>query len=165
MFLAGGAVLAQTPVMNPAVNINIPTVGGQDFYGESFPCPSVAATVSIADPTIVSVTPLSGTFTTGTAQFTIVGLMAGKTVVTITYNVSGSPCMTEQIITPLDITVGGPPPPTIGLANNYSFTLNGLPNYGIAQGSIFDIFGTNLAATSTPLQSVPLSTSLAGVTV
>jgi uncharacterized protein (TIGR03437 family) len=35
--------------------------------------------------------------------------------------------------------------PTIGaLANNYSYTLPGLPNYGIAQGSIFVIFGTNL---------------------
>ncbi|HEY6347394.1 MAG TPA: hypothetical protein VIY49_38390 [Bryobacteraceae bacterium] len=35
--------------------------------------------------------------------------------------------------------------PTISaLANNYSYTLPGLPNYGIAQGSIFVIFGTNL---------------------
>jgi hypothetical protein len=32
--------------------------------------------------------------------------------------------------------------PTVsGLLNNYSYTLPGLPNYGIAQGSIFDIFG------------------------
>jgi trimeric autotransporter adhesin len=35
--------------------------------------------------------------------------------------------------------------PTIGaLSNNYSYTLPGLPNYGIAPGSIFVIFGTNL---------------------
>jgi uncharacterized protein (TIGR03437 family) len=35
--------------------------------------------------------------------------------------------------------------PTISaLANNYSYTLPGLPNYGIAQGSILVIFGTNL---------------------
>jgi uncharacterized protein (TIGR03437 family) len=51
------------------------------------------------------------------------------------------------------------------LANNYSYILQGLPNYGIAQGSIFDIFGTNLSNGNTPLQSVPLSTSLEGVTV
>lgn len=30
-----------------------------------------------------------------------------------------------------------------GLANNYSYISAGLPNYGIAQGSIFDIFGTS----------------------
>jgi len=55
--------------------------------------------------------------------------------------------------------------PVKSLANNYSYVLDGLPNYGIAQGAIFDIFGANLASTSTPLQSAPLKTSLAGVTV
>jgi uncharacterized protein (TIGR03437 family) len=63
-------------------------------------------------------------------------------------------------------TAASAQPPTIsGLENNYSFILAGLPNYGIAQGSIFDIFGTNLAASTTPLQSVPLQTTLNGVTV
>jgi uncharacterized protein (TIGR03437 family) len=52
-----------------------------------------------------------------------------------------------------------------GLLNNYSFTLPGLPNYGIAQGSIFDIFGTNLASTTTPLQNPPLQTTLDGVAI
>jgi uncharacterized protein (TIGR03437 family) len=56
--------------------------------------------------------------------------------------------------------------PTVGgLLNNYSFTLPGLPNYGIAQGSIFDIFGTNLAATSAPLQGPPLQSTLNNVTI
>jgi uncharacterized protein (TIGR03437 family) len=56
--------------------------------------------------------------------------------------------------------------PTVsGLVNNYSFTLPGLPNYGIAQGSIFAIFGTNLATQTTSLQSAPLHTTLAGVTI
>jgi uncharacterized protein (TIGR03437 family) len=42
---------------------------------------------------------------------------------------------------------GGGATPTIGaLSNNYSYTLPGLPNYGIAQGSIFVIFGTNLSS-------------------
>ncbi len=54
-------------------------------------------------------------------------------------------------------------PVIAGLLNNYSFVQPGLPNYGIAQGSIFDIFGTNLSAIPTPLQSVPLTTTLAGV--
>jgi uncharacterized protein (TIGR03437 family) len=56
--------------------------------------------------------------------------------------------------------------PTVGgLLNNYSFTLPGLPNYGIAEGSIFDIFGTNLASTSVPLQAPPLKTTLSGVSI
>lgn len=56
--------------------------------------------------------------------------------------------------------------PTVGgLLNNYSFTVPGLPNYGIAQGSIFDIFGTNLSSTTTPLENPPLKSTLDGVTI
>jgi uncharacterized protein (TIGR03437 family) len=56
--------------------------------------------------------------------------------------------------------------PTVGgLLNNYSFILPGLPNYGIAQGSIFDVFGTNLSSTTTPLQNAPLKSTLDGVTI
>jgi uncharacterized protein (TIGR03437 family) len=51
------------------------------------------------------------------------------------------------------------------VANNYSYVLAGLPNYGIAQGSIFVIFGSNLAAASSGLQGVPLKTTLDGVSV
>lgn len=50
------------------------------------------------------------------------------------------------------------------LLNNYSYISPGLPNYGIAQGSIFRILGTNLAG-STASQGVPLQTSFSGVTV
>jgi uncharacterized protein (TIGR03437 family) len=49
--------------------------------------------------------------------------------------------------------------------NNYSFVLPGLPNYGIAQGSIFVIFGDNLAVAPSGLQNVPLQTTLDGVSV
>ena len=56
--------------------------------------------------------------------------------------------------------------PTVGgLLNNYSFTLPGLPNYGIAQGSIFDIFGTNLSPVTTSLLTPPLQSTMNGVTV
>ena len=55
--------------------------------------------------------------------------------------------------------------PTVnGLLNNYSYTLPGLPNYGIAQGSIFDVFGTVLAFTTSPLQATPPN-SLEGVSI
>ncbi|MGA2741985.1 MAG: hypothetical protein ABSG65_31660 [Bryobacteraceae bacterium] len=55
--------------------------------------------------------------------------------------------------------------PTVGgLLNNYSYTLPGLPNYGIAEGSIFVIYGTNFSSANTPLQSPPPPT-LNGVTI
>src|ERR1051326_384683 len=57
------------------------------------------------------------------------------------------------------------PPGIAGLANNYSGIAPGLPNYGIAQGSIFLIIGVNLAPSNTGLQALPLKTTLNGVTV
>jgi uncharacterized protein (TIGR03437 family) len=55
--------------------------------------------------------------------------------------------------------------PTVGgLLNNYSYIRPGLPNYGIAQGSIFDIFGTTLAA-ATVSQGVPLALTLGGTSI
>jgi uncharacterized protein (TIGR03437 family) len=56
--------------------------------------------------------------------------------------------------------------PTVGgLLNNYSYTLPGLPNYGIAQGSIFVIYGTNFSSSQIGLQAPPLKTTLNGVTI
>jgi len=51
-----------------------------------------------------------------------------------------------------------------GVQNALSFVKEWAPNYGIARGSIFAIFGTNLASTivSAPL---PLQTTLGGATV
>ena len=51
------------------------------------------------------------------------------------------------------------------IQNNYSWILPGMPNYGIAQGSILDIFGTGLATATSALQSVPLPTELNGTSV
>ena len=56
-------------------------------------------------------------------------------------------------------------PQVTGLENNYSYILPGMPNYGIAQGSIFDIFGTGLANAFTPAAGAPLPKTLAGATV
>src|SRR5262249_10044095 len=41
----------------------------------------------------------------------------------------------------------------------------GLPYYGIAQGSIFAIYGTGLAPTTTALQSLPLQRTLNNVSI
>ena len=49
--------------------------------------------------------------------------------------------------------------------NNYSNIVADLPNYGIAQGAIFYIKGSNLAPSTTSLQNVPLKTSLNSVNI
>ena len=51
------------------------------------------------------------------------------------------------------------------LQNIYSYILPGMPNYGIAQGSIFVIVGTGLATATSDLQSVPLPRALNGASV
>ncbi|HUK17389.1 MAG TPA: hypothetical protein VLW65_13285 [Bryobacteraceae bacterium] len=56
-------------------------------------------------------------------------------------------------------------PSIAALANNYSYIPTGLPNYGIAQGSIFSIFGSFPNVASSPLQGVPLATKVNGVSV
>jgi uncharacterized protein (TIGR03437 family) len=59
----------------------------------------------------------------------------------------------------------GQTPNVTELANIYSWTLAGLPNYGTARGSIFAIFGTSLSSTTVPLQGGPLQTTLSGVSL
>jgi uncharacterized protein (TIGR03437 family) len=52
------------------------------------------------------------------------------------------------------------------IGNNYNYVQPGMPNYGIAQGSIFIIGGApGPLSQSTASQAVPLQTTLAGVTV
>lgn len=56
-------------------------------------------------------------------------------------------------------------PAIAAVENNFSYTLPGLPNYGIAQGSIFVIFGSDLANASSGMQAAPLQATLGGVSV
>jgi uncharacterized protein (TIGR03437 family) len=50
-----------------------------------------------------------------------------------------------------------------GVANGASFGL--APNNGVTPGSLISVFGTNLASSAAAADSVPLSTSLGGVSV
>lgn len=53
-----------------------------------------------------------------------------------------------------------------GIVNHFSYALPGMPNSGIAQGSIFDIYGTNIGpATLTQAQGFPLPSALASTSV
>jgi uncharacterized protein (TIGR03437 family) len=70
------------------------------------------------------------------------------------------------------ITAVGAPIPTItGVENNYSYIVPGLPNYGIAPGTLFIITGQNLASATTvaalqnPASGIPTSLNGASVSV
>ena len=57
-------------------------------------------------------------------------------------------------------------PSVSALQNNYSYVLPGMPNYGIAQGSIFVMYGKNMGPSQiASAQSFPLNKTLAGVTI
>lgn len=62
-----------------------------------------------------------------------------------------APCLAQPVIA--------------AVVNNYSLVRSGLPNYGIAQGSIFAIYGNNFGTVSSPLQVAPLKTVLSGISV
>ncbi len=53
----------------------------------------------------------------------------------------------------------------LSVVNNYSQIQPGMPNYGIAQGSIFMLGDSGDLADTTASQGVPLQTTLAGVTI
>ena len=52
-----------------------------------------------------------------------------------------------------------------GIVHAASYVPQGLPGGGIAQGSLFSIFGKNLGPTASPPLAFPLSTTLGGVSV
>lgn len=53
-----------------------------------------------------------------------------------------------------------------GIVNHYSYALSGLPNADIAQGSIFDIFGTNIGPEAlTSFAGFPIPTIIANTSV
>src|SRR5262249_10354824 len=65
-------------------------------------------------------------------------------------------------------TGGGGPKPAItsgGVRNAASQVISGLPNAGIARGSIFTINGTNLGSSATAPSDSPLQTALNGTSV
>jgi uncharacterized protein (TIGR03437 family) len=61
----------------------------------------------------------------------------------------------------------GPPPGAAPAAavNAASYANPVLPNSGIAQGSLFSIFGSNLGPSTSPALAFPLSTTLGGVSI
>jgi uncharacterized protein (TIGR03437 family) len=74
-----------------------------------------------------------------------------------------------QLVLPLLALAGlaAAQPRITGIQNNYSYLLPGAPNYGIAQGSIFVLYGTNMAPAGLLQQSFEpaLSRNLGGVSI
>ncbi len=53
-----------------------------------------------------------------------------------------------------------------GIVNHFSYALPGMPNASIAQGSIFDVYGSNIGpVTLTQAQGFPLPTAISGSSV
>lgn len=53
-----------------------------------------------------------------------------------------------------------------GIVNHFSYALPGMPNAAIAQGSIFDVYGSNIGPTTlTQANGFPLPTAIAGTSV
>lgn len=78
-------------------------------------------------------------------------------------------CPRRSIFSFLVFTTGVVPvfaqPSVLALENNYSGTKPGLPNYGISPGSLFVIFGSNLATTTNTSETFPLTQQLNGTSV
>jgi uncharacterized protein (TIGR03437 family) len=78
-------------------------------------------------------------------------------------------CPRRFIVSFFVFTAGGvsifAQPSVLALANNYSGTKPGLPNYGISPGSLFVIFGSDLATTINTAETFPLTTNLNGTSV
>jgi len=56
-------------------------------------------------------------------------------------------------------------PNITGISNNYSNIPPGSPNYGIAPGTLFVVYGTGLASGTNTSETFPLSTSLGGTSI
>lgn len=93
----------------------------------------------------------TGTYSGASGSFTLAGSGTASATGAVQIHLSG----------PGSITTGGggstgPTPPVItALQNNYSYILPGLPNYGIAPGTLFIIKGTNL--NNSPITSLQSS--------
>jgi uncharacterized protein (TIGR03437 family) len=86
-----------------------------------------------------------------TGNFVTFAVQAGST---------GNQVRSNPIFVPTALTSAAPA--ISGLSNIYSYIVPGMPNYGIAQGSIFAIFGTNLSQGATNgLLQPPLGKSAA----
>jgi uncharacterized protein (TIGR03437 family) len=113
--------------------------------------------VNVPPPTVTLVAGQVGVFE---IIFTVPASPATGNFVTLSIQVGSNLVRSFPIYVPTALTSA--PPAVSGLSNIYSYIAPGVPNYGIAQGSIFAIFGTHLAQGNTgKLLQPPLGTAAA----
>lgn len=166
--LSGSAPLTFTITSgSPTGTLTATITGSITLLAEIF-----AGTPNTSGPATITVTAGTGGFAgaTGTFNVTAAGTGAGTTQSGGgTFSLTGSGTLNIPGSTGGGGTGGGPTPSVSQVQNNYSYILPGLPNYGIAPGSLFIVKGTNLATNTTPvLQSSGgsgLPTSLNGASI
>ena len=145
--------------------------------GGAFPSPQAVSLLSSGAPISFSITtgmepwisvaPLAGT-TPAIVQTSVnpAGLGAGNYSSVLHLSAPGSTVASSSV--PVSLTVVSPtqPPPTaFQVSNSASYSPPGAPNAGIAQGSLFVVFGFALGPATLIQSDYPLSTNLAGTSV
>jgi uncharacterized protein (TIGR03437 family) len=116
--------------------------------------------VPVSGPTVTLVQDQVGVFE---IVFTVPASPATGNFVTFSVQVGPAGNQVRSYPVLLVIALNSAAPTISGLSNIYSYIVPGMPNYGIAQGSIFAIFGTNLSGGPTNgLLQPPLGTQANG---
>ena len=163
--LSGHAKLAANTSLNLDTGVTASTGGDILFTGSSINPQGSAGAVNFSEPGFVefdaltlaglsmitlinySQNPLSGTSLAAGDVFAV--YTNGGHYAKVLIDAVGSQGVSLQYTT-YGVTVSGPPTIT-QVQNNYSFILPGLPNYGIAPGSLFVISGANLSSSAPPV--------------
>ena len=187
---SGSSLTATGPVSltnigSGTFNATLSIQGGQNFTGPFTITLTGSPTVGSAGDTITGTVTVSANILGGTGSGSAAitgGTGAFANATGSIPDASGSGMLTgTSAVFGFDgsgtITIGGssgPPPPVVPtitqVSNNYSYTPSGFPNSGIAQGTLFTVFGTGLAdpnAQALPLQAPAngLPTTLNGSSV
>jgi uncharacterized protein (TIGR03437 family) len=185
---AGGGVTVNGDAVNTSITIAATTAppptliasppGLTFFYaqGGPFPGPQAFSILSSGAPLgfsiatggepWISVAPLNGT-TPAILQASVnpAGLAAGTYSSVLHLSTPGT-SVTSSVSVSLTIVSPTQPPPTLfQVVNSASYAPLGAPNAGIAQGSLFVVFGFALGPTTLIQSDYPLSTNLSGTSV
>jgi uncharacterized protein (TIGR03437 family) len=164
---SGGDFLWSGTILTPqgkAIALNGATLGFSGATSYSAITQSLLQTFA----TLGNQSPISGLTTGSIVGYETNGGNFGKLLVS---SVSGTSITYQYTTYGVSSTGSGAGNPTItGVQNNYSYIVAGLPNYGIAPGTLFIITGSNLANTTTaalqdPSKGIPTSLNGASISV
>jgi uncharacterized protein (TIGR03437 family) len=163
--LSGNVTLAQDTALSLDTGVTASTGGDIFFTGSSIVVGGSAEDINFSSQTgfvefdALTLASLSMIPLKNYSQFPINGaaLTAGDVFAVYTNGGHYAKVLIQAVgqsvslgYTTYGVTVSGPPAIT-RVQNNYSFVLPGLPNYGIAPGSLFIVLGTNLNSSAAPV--------------